>query len=167
MGAEEGGFHPHIARGGDPAGDAQHLDLGVDVEPVARLDLDDRDTLGDQRIGAGQGIGQQIVLGRVASGGDGRDDPAAGARHLFVARPIEAHLEFARAVAAKDDMGVTVYQGGGDQTALHVLTPFGQVRWQIGLRPDPADLSVVVRDRAVLDEAISPFAGHRGNGRVP
>jgi hypothetical protein len=51
------------APGATRAGDAQHLQFGLDVEPVARLDLDRADALGDQRVDALERAGQQIGLG--------------------------------------------------------------------------------------------------------
>ena len=42
VGAEEGGAHPDRPRAADLAGDAQHAELGLAVEPVARLDLERR-----------------------------------------------------------------------------------------------------------------------------
>ena len=54
MGAEERGDHVDGDPLGDPPGDAQHPQLGVEVEPVARLHLDGRDPAGRQRRGPGR-----------------------------------------------------------------------------------------------------------------
>jgi hypothetical protein len=85
-----------------PHGSAQHLQFGVDVEAVARLDLDRGHALGDQGIDAGKGAEPSSARPRVADGWPGtvRDDAAAGAGDLLVAGAFEPHLELARAVAA-------------------------------------------------------------------
>ena len=50
MRAEEGGAYRNVAFVAEPARRAQRLRLVLEVEPVAGLDLDRRDALGDQRI---------------------------------------------------------------------------------------------------------------------
>ena len=102
VGAEEAGLDDDIARLAEAARRAQHLALGCEVEAVAGFDLDRGDALGDQRVEAAQGLGDQRVLARGARGGDGGEDAAAGARDLLVGRAGEPQLEFARAVAAVD-----------------------------------------------------------------
>jgi hypothetical protein len=65
MGAEETGHNRDRAFLAKRAGDAQHLQFGVQVEAIARLDLDRGHALGDQRVDAGQGAAlQQLGLGR-------------------------------------------------------------------------------------------------------
>ena len=54
------------------------LQLGLEVEPVAGLDLDRGDALGDQRVEPRQRAGDELVLARLARRPHRRDDAAAG-----------------------------------------------------------------------------------------
>ena len=59
MGAEEGRADRHGALVAEPARGAQHLRLVLEVEPVAGLDLDRGDALGDQRVEPRQRLARQ------------------------------------------------------------------------------------------------------------
>ena len=58
---------------------------------------------------------QKVRLGRPAGRRNGGHDATSGAGDLFIAGTVKPHLEFAGAVAAMDDMRVTVDQGRCDQ----------------------------------------------------
>ena len=91
--------------GADLAGDAQHAELGLAVEAVARLDLQGGDALGDQRVDARQsGVASSALEAGRAGRAHGRGDAAAGAGDLLVARALQPQLELARPVAAEDDV---------------------------------------------------------------
>ena len=138
-----------------PARGAQRLRLVVEVEPVAGLDLDRRDAFGDQRIEARQRLPHQLVLARRAQRLDGRDDAAAGPRHLFVGGAGQPHLELVGAVAGMDEMGVAVDQAGRDPAAVAVddLGAGGSGRGKLGFRAGIDDPAAARGDRAVLDDA--------------
>ena len=163
VGAEEARAHPDRPLAGDAARGTQHRELGVDVEAVAGLDLDGRDPLGDQRIDAGEGAGEERLGGRLPGRFDGGEDAAAGPRDLLVAHPLEPHLELARAVAAVDEVRVTVDQRRGDKPAVEVAPrPRCTVGGQYLRRPAPGDATTVQGYRALGDEAIGRFATLHG-----
>ena len=88
----------------------------------------------------------------------GRDDAAAGARDLFIAGPLQPHLEFAGTVAAMHEMGVAIDQRRRDQPAAEVLRAGRRAKsaGQIGLGPDPErSPRLQSRDRRILDQAIA------------
>ena len=168
VGAEEARAHPHRTLGGDSTGRAQHGELGLDIEAVARLDLDGRDALCEQRIDPGKGAGKERVRSCLPGRFDGGEDPAAGPGDVLVAHPLEPHLELARAVAAVHDMGVAVDQRGRDQTALQVAPRPGRVVVGHRIRPPaPGDASAVHRHRALWNQAIGPHSTlHGGQCRI-
>ena len=98
----------------------ERLALGVEFEPVAGFDLDRGDAFGDQRVEPAQARREKFVLARRARRAHGRDDAAAGARDLLVARAGEPQLEFVGAIAAVDEMGVAVDQPGRDPAAFAI-----------------------------------------------
>ncbi len=154
VGGEPGGDDMHRARLADAARDPQHLQFGGDVEPVAGLDLQRGDAFGKQRIDARQRQRQKLFLARLAGVANRRQDAAAGPRDLLVAGAFKAHLEFAGAVAAIDDVGVAVDQAGRDHAPIKVagrrIAPGGG---QIGVGADPGNGAAVDDDRGALDEA--------------
>ena len=99
-----------------------------------------------------------------------RDDAAAGARDLFIARARQPLLEFVGAVAAIDQMGMTVDQAGRDPAA-GAIGPLLRVerrrRVRGGARID--DAAVVGGDQAVIDqtEALARRRKRRKTTAVP
>ena len=167
VGAEIAGDDPHLAGLPDGARGAQHPQFGLAVQPVAGFHLDQRDALGDHRVDVGQGGGNQRVQRGRAGGGDGGHDAAPGARHLFIAGPVQAHLELLRAVAAVNHMGVAIDQRGRDQPPAKrgwgVRAPLLR---QVRLWPDPLNAAIADRNRRCLDQAIGLGAVHRGGPQV-
>ena len=88
MGGEQARDHPDRALPAERAGGAQHLQLVRDGEAVARLHLKRGHPLGQHPVEPCQRTLLQLGLARRTRGADGRDDPAAGARHIFVARTL-------------------------------------------------------------------------------
>ena len=98
----------------------------------------------------------ELVLARRAQRRDGRDDAAAGARDLLVARAVQAQLELVGAVAGVDEVGVAVDQAGRDPAALavddhprHPRSACGQFAAGPAKTIRPSARS----DRALLDDA--------------
>ena len=91
----------------------------VEVEAVARLDLDRVDAFGDQRA-ARQRRGTARPRWPRASRATVETNAAAGAGDLLVARAREAQLELARAVAAVDEMGVAIDESRRDPAAFAI-----------------------------------------------
>ena len=112
MGAEEGGADSDGPLAADPARDAQLLEFRLLLQPVAGLDLDGGDALGQQRGEAPGGGGEERILARLARCLDGGEDAAAGPRDLLIGRALETKLELMRPVAAIDEMGVAIDQSG-------------------------------------------------------
>ena len=156
MGAQKAGLHPDRPHLGDPPRGAQHGQLGLDIQTIARLDLDRCHAFADQRIDPRQRRRQQPVLARLARVAHRRQDPAPGARDFFVTRALQAQLELARPVAAMDQMGVAVDQRRRDQPAadIHFLAP-AQVGGHRIARPRPDDPARLDRDGAIRRQAVT------------
>ena len=94
--------------------------------------------------------------------------PPPGAGDLFVGRAFEPHLEFLRAVAAMDDMGVAIHQPRGDEPSFEIervtAGELGRKRC-LGTRPD--DPVALDRDCAALDQPMGPIRVRSGECRVP
>ena len=166
MGAEEARAYPHRPLDPDSARNAQHCEFGVDVEAVARLDLDGGDALGNQRVDPGEGAGEEGVGIRPSRRFDGGEDSAAGPRDLFVARPLEPHLELPCAVAAVDEMRVAVDERRGDEMAFEIApAPCREVVGNRVGRTAPGDAPGVQSNRAVVDEAVGSVATLHGGQR--
>ena len=140
------------------AGDAQHLDLGIAVEAVARLDLDGGDTLGQQVVEPLQGRGGEVRLGGRPGGAHGGGDAAARLGDVGIGHTCQPLLEFIGAASAMDDVGVAVDQPGRGEAALAVEGLMACRGLPPGPRPgDPAALD---QHRRILDQAIAIL--HRG-----
>ena len=118
VGAKEGGDDADGAHFAQSPRGAQHGDFGCRIEAIARFDLDRAEPLGHQGIKPGEGTRHQFIDAGRTCGAHRRDDAAACARYVLIARPFKPGLPFDRAVAAVDDMGVAIDQRGGDQSAL-------------------------------------------------
>ena len=105
---------PDIDRPGptQASGDAQHLQFRVHVEPVARLDLDRRDTLGQQGIEALQCGRIKVRFACQARGAHRGGDAAACHRDLGIGDAGQAQFELIGPVAAMDQMGMAVDETG-------------------------------------------------------
>ena len=99
---------------GDPPRRAQLLQLMLQTEPVAGLDLDRGQPFGQQRP---QPLGtreSQLLLGCRPRRRHGRADAAAGGRDLGIGRTRQPSLELPRPAPAPDKVGVAVDQPRGD-----------------------------------------------------
>ena len=154
MGAEEGGFHCHRPLRAKPPRRRQHAGFGFRIEAIARLDLDGRDAFGDHRVEAfAGGVEERGVIGG-ARRRDSGENAAAGAGDLLVACPGDAHLEFLRAIAAEDEMGVAVDEPGRDPAALQIVRFLGvEPGRQIACFAHPDDAAAGLRDGAALDDS--------------
>jgi len=153
MGAEIGGDDPHWANLLKSSGSAQHFQLRLDIEAIAGLDLDGGDTFRDQCVEPRQRGFDQSFDGERVGRLHGGDDAAAGTRNLFIGRALEAHLEFARPVAAIDDMRVAIDEAGCDPTSLKIgdLGILDQLSGQFAFRSGKENAPAFTDDGAVLD----------------
>ena len=159
VGAQEGGGDGDGAQVGEAARGAELLALVGEAEAVAGLDLHRGDALGDERVEAGQGGRDKLVLGGRARGFHRRDDAAATPRDLLVGGAREAQFELARAVSRVDKMRVAIDEARRDPAALAVDALSGFRR--ACARPRVGDGAVLARNGAVLDDAeATPFEGH-------
>ena len=129
------------------------LRFGVEVEPVAGLDLDrGRRPRRCSASSRGQRLarrGRPRSAARVAR--DGRDDAAARPGDLLIGRAGQPQLELVRAVAGIDEMGVAIDQAGRDPAALAVD------RFQRPRRLPPAARA----SGPGIDDAAMRVGGHR------
>jgi hypothetical protein len=170
MRAEEGRDDRDRPRAAETARRAQRAHLGVEVEPVAGLHLDRRAALGDEMIEARQRFAEERVLGCRPGRLDRGHDAAAGAGDLLVGRAFQAKLEFVRAVAAVNEVGVTVDEARRDPAALAIdPLPRVKTRRQFGCLSRKGDPPVNGGDGAALDgtEAVAAFGQREEAGIVP
>jgi len=154
MRAEERRHHVDVTLVPQPARRAQLFRFVLAIEPVAGLDLDRRDAFGDQRVETRQAVRHKLVLACRARRLHGRDDAAAGARDLLVGGAGEPQLEFVRAIARVDQMGVAIDQSRRDPAPVERdflrRVPAGR---QLGDRARERNAPVARGDRALLDQA--------------
>jgi hypothetical protein len=139
------------------AGDAQHFALGLDIEAIARFDLDGGDAFGEQACEPGRRPFQQLLFSRGAGGADRREDAAARLGNLGIGNAIEALLEFLGAVAAVDNVGMAVDQARGEEAPAAIDGLTGRC---VLARSGPSDATAFHQNGAVLDQAIRPSVGH-------
>ena len=156
MRAEEGRADRDVALIGEVARDAERFAFGGEIEPIAGFDFDRAYALGDQGVETLQRRARKLVLACGAGRAHGGENAAAFARDLFVACARKPHLEFVRPVAAVDEMGVAVDEGGRDPAAFAIDAPLsGMRRRKLALRACESDTSVAGGDRAGLDDSKS------------
>ena len=108
-------FAPEAAR------NAQAARFLVQAQAVPRLDFQRGYPFGHQCPGPTQRSCKQVVVAGSAGGCHGGPDATAGACNVFVTGTLQAHLEFTRALATVDQMGMAIHQAGCDQGALQVV----------------------------------------------
>ena len=138
------------------AGDAQHLQFCLTIQPIAGLYLDGGDPFGDQCVGTAQGRRQQVGLAAGAGRLDCGHDTATRAGDFFVAGPFKAHLEFRSSVAAVNDMRVTVDQGGGHKPPVKAAyLKAGILGRQVRDGPDPRDFVGLNHKSCIREQPVS------------
>jgi hypothetical protein len=170
MCAEKRGPHADAEFLADAPCDLEHLAFAVQIQAIARFDFQRSDAVGEQRACARQRLGEQRFGTRGAGLAYGGIDAAAGAGDLFVARAVEALLEFLRAVAGEDEVSVAVDQARGDPRALQRfdLAREGFRRaGQFGARPGERDEPVLPGDCGIIDAPIGvSIVGQRGQPAI-
>ncbi len=160
MRAEESRAHAHREHPADRPRDAQHLRLGVALEPVARLDLQRRHALGQEALDARRARRQQIGLGRGARRPYGRGDAAAAPRDLLVRRAVLPLLELVAAIAGVDDVRVAVDQPRQQPAAAAVVRDRRRRAGRDVAAPaQPRNAAVPDADRAIADLAVARRIG--------
>lgn len=168
MGGKTGGAHRRRPFFAEPARGAQRFHLVVEIEPVARLDLDSGDAFRQQGVEPRQRLADQLVLAGGAERPHRRHDAAAGAGDLLIGGARQPHLELRSAVADMDQMGMAVDQSRRDPAAFAIdrLGP-ARRRGQPGFRSGVQDASAARHDRALLDDAETGLrAGHGRQTRI-
>ena len=149
VGPEEGAEETDRLAGGEQLDDLEHPQLGLGVEAVAALHLGGGDALREKALEAGQGEGDQRVVGGLAHRADGGGDAAARHGDGEVVGAGAAESELVRAVTGPDEVGVGVDEAGRDQAAVGVEDPGGggDARpGEIALGADPGDVRVLDAD---------------------
>ena len=98
----------------------QHAQLGVQIQSVARLDLQSRHAFGQQRIDARQRAVDQLLQAGGARRLHRRENPAAGARNALVAFSGQATLDLRGAIARMHDVGMAINEPRGHQPAAGI-----------------------------------------------
>jgi hypothetical protein len=145
--------------------DREHLQLRLDVEAIARLDLDGRDAFGRERLDARERRCVQRVGRRCARRAHGRHDAATGARDVLVARATQALLEFFGAIAGEHEVRVAVDKRRRDPATTKRARVVHIDVGHISAWPQPPDRAALDDDNAVVDDAVVG-SGHRGHVEV-
>ncbi len=154
MRAEERRADRDIALLGESARDAERLALGVKVEPIAGFDFDRADALGDKSVQSLERRSDELVFARGAGRPHSGKNAAAFASDLFIGSAGEPQLEFVRPVAAVNEVGVAIDQGGRNPAALAIDHPgaVAPCRRKLVLRADESNASLARGDGARLDD---------------
>ena len=164
VGAEEG---RDPARGPDRA---QRRELGLAVEPVARLGLEGRRARERHPVAVQPHRVRERVLAGGPRGAHGREDPAARRVELLVRHARRAQRELVDAVAREARVRVAVDETRNRAEAppvdlLHVAVE----RPEVAHRPDRRDQAVLAEDVAVVDPVDvgerAPAQRRRASGR--
>ena len=117
----------------------------------------------------GSALRDERILARGARRLHGRDDAAAGSRHLLIARARKAQLEFMGAVAGINEMGVAIDEPGRDPAPFAIRALDGLESGGARRRARIDDAALAFGDEAVLDRAEARFVGtkRRETGIVP
>ncbi len=157
VGAEIARHHIDWMAFSQSARDTEHLELGLDIETIARFDLDRRHALGKQAFESSRCGFEQIFFACRACGAHGREDAAARLGDVGIGDAVEALLEFLGAVAAIDEMGVAVDQARGEEAPAAVD---GLGRRRFLPRPGPGDPAPFHQNRTIFDQAVRPIWCH-------
>ena len=120
MRAEKACAHTYGAKRCDPSGYAQHFQLRLDIQSVARLNLDRCHPFSDERIYPFQSGCQQTRFTRRACRSNGRSNTSACLCNLFIARAMETHLKLGGTVTAMHNMRVAIDETRRDQAAFQI-----------------------------------------------
>ena len=154
VGAEPGRHDVHRAFAPQPVGDVEQPELGLEVQPVARLRLDRRDAVAEHLVEPAATVREQLALRGGAGRGDRRQDPAARRQDVEVRGAALAHDELVLAGPGEQQVRVRVDEARGDRPARRVDPGEPAEREALGLecrldrraRPDGDDPSLPARD---------------------
>ena len=120
MGTHKGGDHVHGVVVVQVLDDLQGLQLVVGGQTVAALGLHGGHAKAHHLVQSLGGLLGQLLLGGLAGGVGGGLDAAAGVLDLQIGLAMELHAQLVLTPAAENQVGVGIYQTGGDQVALGV-----------------------------------------------
>lgn len=168
MSAQIGCLHTDRARLANLAGRAQHGQFGLALKPITGFDFQHGHTLGDKGIHTRQRLCHHLLQCRRPRRRDSGHNAATGPRHLFIAGPVQAHLEFVGPIAAENNMGVTIHKPRSNQPPLEVLNlETGIIRRNVLLRPNPDHEAINHHHGAFGDQPISrATCGHASDPRA-
>ena len=158
----------------EPGGDtalgcdrAQRRELGLTVEPVARLPFEGRRAGMEHPLAMPPDRGPEAVLAGRPSRFDGRQDPAPRGVELLVARPTRAKLELARAIPREAHVRVAVHEpwDRAETTAVELLD-LSVERSEVLHATDLGDAPAVAEDERILEDVdlAQSRAAQRGVG---
>ena len=167
MGTEERRHHAHP---GQRARHAQALEFVLHIQPVARLDLDRGHAARCERFDARRGLRRELRRRRRARRLHGGENPATRARDFLVGRPLQAALEFLRAVACVNEVRVAIDEARRDQCpacvdAMQVIGLRGALPIEGRHRSHPGDAARARDEGARVDHRVAP-ARHRCDAGV-
>ena len=150
------------------SGHPEHANLVFYGEPVSRLHFHDGNPVADQVIKASQGCGHQCLKAGSAGRFDRGVYAAAASGNLFIAHPLKTLFEFLRAIAAEDQMRVTINKRRRHESALQgLLCHFASFAWDRARADDPFDQAVALENRGILDQSVTrPTGLHSGNSAI-
>ena len=152
VGAEERGDERGAGLRREALYHAQLLALGVEFEPVSRLDLKGRRAVREQRGEPRAGDGDEVVLGPGAHVAHRFQNAAAGCGDRLIALAEGAALVVVEPRSTEHRMGVAIDETGV-QDAVHLDFIAGGVRLaQLAIGADGGDAVTVDQHRRVLQD---------------
>ena len=145
----------------EASGRAQHLLLGIEIEPITRFHLDGGCALARHRLESRLRRGHQFVFARRPRRPHGGRDAAARPRNVFVAGAAHPRFPFGRPVTAENEMRVAIDQPRRHPGAAKVAR-LARAR-RFAARADPGNAAAFNRDGRVADGAIGHATRHGGN----
>ena len=128
MRAQERRADRDIALFSEPACDGERFALCGKVESIAGFDFDRADALGDKGVQSPQRRPDELVFACRAGRSDSGKNSTAFASDLFICSTGKPELEFVRPIAAVNEVGVAINQGGRNPATFAIDEPLSGAR---------------------------------------
>jgi hypothetical protein len=154
MRAQERRADRDIALFSEPACDGERFVLCGKVEPIAGFDFDRADALGDKGVQSPQRRPDELVLACPAGRSDSGKNSTAFASDPFICSAGKPELELMRPIAAVNEVGVAINQGGRNPATFAIddaraIAPSGR---KLVLPTNESDTSFACSDGAGFDD---------------
>ena len=147
----------------------QHLHFRLQIEAVARLDLDGGRSKVDHALEPLTGAVEQILGGRLPGSSNGREDSPSRTCDLLVAGPLKALLPLFGTRSTVHQVRVTVDQSGCDPGSVHIQSLTGRRQRSLGglcRLSNPDDEPVTHQNEGIANDAVRATSSLRHGRNV-